>query len=175
MNISAGAMEHERLAWNGKTYPVLNWPAPEYVRDHLREFHGMVDVPYDRPDTRSDEEVMARHERMHAVSRDGVVDAHFHVERPDLPPLPDTFEDRAADMIVKDWEAISERWGQVLDEARNGSARTEDQAVRFVLVEVFGDMRLYFHDPEFHAKVSLASQMLQQLRSAVYYDRFEHR
>jgi hypothetical protein len=166
MDISAGAMEVERVAWNGKTYPVLDWPVAEYVRDHLREYHGYVAPPYDRPDTRSDDEVLMRHERMHAISRDGLVDAHFHVERMGLPPLPITFEDQTADVIEQRFEDVNAGWRELLALADGPNKQAvEDNAVYYVLVNVFGSREQYLFEPRFHGQVVLAAQMLKQVLS----------
>lgn len=64
---------------------------------------------------------------------------------------------------MKEWDVLSERWSEVLGDPY--LARAEAPAIRFVLVEVFGDLGSYFHDATFHAKVSLATQMLRQLIS----------
>ena len=193
LNVAAHATQEVREAWTGKEYPVLMGVLPETIRMHMKHWHGWIPDLKERPDNRTDEELILRHNNMHAHYRDGLVDAHFHLDieprwapprEPEFPEAP-VVEGRIAEgeVVVAEGEyriagqddvndryrKLASEWHHLMEQAVLGMSDdfAEFGAFRFVMVNVFGSQEEYVYDPEFKAKVSLAVQMLKQFADVV--------
>lgn len=63
-------------------------------------------------------------------------------------------------------QRLTDQWNLLQFEVRTGNERSWRRGLQWVLVHSFGDEDTYHHDPEFHARVQAAWQMINRLVEA---------